>query len=150
MRDHVRSFKRDEGEVLFSPWRNSRGETIMNAFPELTKKGMRYLSGRRPVRVMREGVRPISRTKQFGSAIHELQRRDEYSHATIHCKTLYKYSLLILIRAFPSEGRTTWVRRYCNISKGSNAYCTTCTSRYVLVRTVNLTCEMTRQARFPM
>jgi hypothetical protein len=28
--------------------------------------------------------------------------------------TLYKYSLLNPIRAFPSEGRTTWVRRYCN------------------------------------
>jgi hypothetical protein len=60
------------------------------------------------------------------------------------------YSLLIQTRAFPSEGRTTWVRRYCNISKGSNAYCTTSTSRYVQVRTVSLTSQMTRQARFPM
>jgi hypothetical protein len=25
------------------------------------------------------------------------------------------YSLLILIRAFPLEGRTTWARRYYNI-----------------------------------
>jgi hypothetical protein len=46
------------------------------------------------------------------------------------------YSLLVLIRAFPSEGRTTWVRRYCNTSKGR--------------RTANLTSQMTRQARFPM
>jgi hypothetical protein len=28
------------------------------------------------------------------------------------------YMLLILIRAFPSDGRTTWVRRLCSISKG--------------------------------
>jgi hypothetical protein len=46
---------------------------------------------------------------------------DEYSLATVHCRTLYMYSLLILIRAFPSDGRTTWVRRYCNVSKGSDA-----------------------------
>jgi hypothetical protein len=26
------------------------------------------------------------------------------------------YSLLIPIRAFPSEGRTSWVRRYCNLA----------------------------------
>jgi hypothetical protein len=32
---------------------------------------------------------------------------DEYSHATVHFRTLYKYSLLISIRAFPSDGRTT-------------------------------------------
>jgi hypothetical protein len=37
---------------------------------------------------------------------------DEYSHLTIHYMTLYRYSLLIPIRAFPTEGRTTWVRRY--------------------------------------
>jgi hypothetical protein len=47
---------------------------------------------------------------------------DQYSHATVHCMTLYMYSLLIIIRAFPSEGRTTWVRRYYNISKGFDAY----------------------------
>jgi hypothetical protein len=69
---------------------------------------------------------------------------DEYSHATVHYITLYKYSLLIQIRAFSSDGCTTWVRRYCNISKGFDAYCTTSTSRYVLVRTVNLTSQMTR------
>jgi hypothetical protein len=39
---------------------------------------------------------------------------DEYNHAKVHCMTLYKYSLLIPIRAFPSEGRTTWVGRYPN------------------------------------
>jgi hypothetical protein len=60
------------------------------------------------------------------------------------------YSLLIPIRAFPSEGRTTWVRRYWNISKGSDAYCTASTSRDVHVRTDNLTSHTTRQARFPM
>jgi hypothetical protein len=46
---------------------------------------------------------------------------DEYSLATVHCMTLYRYSLLIPIRAIPSDGRThvgTWVRRYCNIHKG--------------------------------
>jgi hypothetical protein len=75
---------------------------------------------------------------------------DEYCPAIVHYKTLYMFSLLIPIRAFPSEGRTTWVCRYCNISKGSCAYCTTITSRYVQVRTVNLTSQMTRQARFPM
>jgi hypothetical protein len=69
---------------------------------------------------------------------------DEYSLATVHCKTLYMYSLLIPIRAFPSDGRTTWVRRYWNIHKGSYAYCTTSNSRYVQVRTVNLTSQMTR------
>jgi hypothetical protein len=31
--------------------------------------------------------------------------------------TLYIYSLLIPIRAFPSEGRTTWVRRYSNLAR---------------------------------
>jgi hypothetical protein len=59
------------------------------------------------------------------------------------------YSLLILILAFPSEGRTTWVRRYCNISKGFDAYYTS-TSRYIHARTISLTSQMTRQARFPM
>jgi hypothetical protein len=43
---------------------------------------------------------------------------DEYSHAaTTHCMTLYKYSLLNLIRAFPSEGRRSWVRRYCKLAR---------------------------------
>jgi hypothetical protein len=36
------------------------------------------------------------------------------------------------------------------ISEGFDAYCTTSTSRYVHVRTINLTSEMTRQASFPM
>jgi hypothetical protein len=27
------------------------------------------------------------------------------------------YSLLIPIRDFPSEGRTTWARRYCNLAR---------------------------------
>jgi hypothetical protein len=54
------------------------------------------------------------------------------------------YLLLIPIRAFPLDGRTTWVRRYCNIHKGFDAYCTTITSRYVHVRTVNLTSQKTR------
>jgi hypothetical protein len=54
------------------------------------------------------------------------------------------YSLLIPIRAFPSDGCTTWVRRYCNISMDSDAYCTTNTSRYVQVRTINLTSHITR------
>jgi hypothetical protein len=31
---------------------------------------------------------------------------DEYSHATLHYMTLYKYSLLIPIRAFPTDGRS--------------------------------------------
>jgi hypothetical protein len=35
---------------------------------------------------------------------------DEYSPATVYCSTLYMYSLLIPIRDFPSDGRTTWVR----------------------------------------
>jgi hypothetical protein len=62
---------------------------------------------------------------------------DEYIHAIVHYITLYNYSLLITIRAFPSEGRTMWVRRYCNIAR-------------VLMRNVNLTSHMTRQARFPI
>jgi hypothetical protein len=69
---------------------------------------------------------------------------DEYSHATVHCGTLYMYSLVIPIRVFPSDGRTTWVHRYCNIQRGSDAYCTTITSRYVQVRTFNLTSQKTR------
>jgi hypothetical protein len=77
-----------------------------------------------------------------------LNRCDEYSHATVHCRTLYRYSLLIPIRAFPSDGGTTWVRRYCNIHKGSDAYCTTNTSWYVQVRTLNLTSQMTRLSEF--
>jgi hypothetical protein len=62
--------------------------------------------------------------------------------------TLYIYSLLNPIRAFPSDGRTTWVRRYCNIHKGFDAYCTTNTSWYVQVRTFNLTSHMTRLSEF--
>jgi hypothetical protein len=69
---------------------------------------------------------------------------DEYRPTTVHCSTWYMCSLLIPIRAFPSDGRTTWVRRNCNIHKGSYAYCTTSTSRYAHVRTVNLTSHMTR------
>jgi hypothetical protein len=42
----------------------------------------------------------------------------------------------------------TWVRRYCNIHKGVDAYSTTSTSRYVHVRTVNLTSHMTRLSEF--
>jgi hypothetical protein len=71
---------------------------------------------------------------------------DEYSSATVHYMALYMYSLLIPIRAFPSDGRTTWVRHYCNIHKGSDAHCTTSTSRYGQVRRVNLTSQMTRQS----
>jgi hypothetical protein len=48
---------------------------------------------------------------------------DEYILATIHYMILYMDLLLIPIRVVPSEGRTTWVRRYCK-------------SRRVLVRTV--------------
>jgi hypothetical protein len=69
---------------------------------------------------------------------------DEYSHVTIHYMTLHMYSLLIPIRAFPSEGRTTYVRRYYNIRKGSDAYYTTNTSWYVQVSTINQTSQMTR------
>jgi hypothetical protein len=58
------------------------------------------------------------------------------------------YSLLILIRAFHRTDVQTWVRRYYNIHKGANAYCTTITSRYVHVRTVNLTSQMTRLSKF--
>jgi hypothetical protein len=58
------------------------------------------------------------------------------------------YSLLIPIRAFPSDGRTTWVRRYGNIHKGFDAYCMTNTSWYVHVRTINLTSQMTRLSEF--
>jgi hypothetical protein len=58
--------------------------------------------------------------------------------------TLYRYLLLIPNRAFPTDGRTMWVRRYCNISKDSDAYCTTNTFRYVHVRTDNLTSHKTR------
>jgi hypothetical protein len=59
--------------------------------------------------------------------------------ATVHYMTLYMYSLVILVRAFPSDGRTTWVRRYCNIRKGFDAYFTTSTSQHVQVRTFNIT-----------
>jgi hypothetical protein len=42
---------------------------------------------------------------------------DEYSHATVHCMTLYMYSLRISIRAFPQDGRIfvgTSLLQYCN------------------------------------
>jgi hypothetical protein len=42
---------------------------------------------------------------------------DEYNHATVHCMTLFMHSLLITIRAFTSEGRTTWVCRYYNLAR---------------------------------
>jgi hypothetical protein len=42
---------------------------------------------------------------------------DEYSRATIHCKTSYMYTILIPIHAFPSQRRTTWVCRYCNLAR---------------------------------
>jgi hypothetical protein len=81
-------------------------------------------------------------------------RYDEYNLVTVHCRTSYKYSLLISIRAFPSEGRITWVRRYRNIARvlmrtvlpippGTYMYAKVSTSRYV-------TSQTTRQARFPM
>jgi hypothetical protein len=65
--------------------------------------------------------------------------------------TLYKYSLLIPIRAFPSEGRTAWVRRYCNLAMRvlRRIVLPINTSMYVQVRKVNLTSQITRQARFP-
>jgi hypothetical protein len=55
-------------------------------------------------------------------AISVISRRscDEYSPTTVHSNTLYMYSLLNPIHALPSDGRTTWVRRYCNIYKGSH------------------------------
>jgi hypothetical protein len=65
--------------------------------------------------------------------------------------TLCMYSLLIPIRAFLSEGRTMWERRYCSTSKTSDAYSTTITShRYAQIRKVNLTNHTTRLARFPV
>jgi hypothetical protein len=42
---------------------------------------------------------------------------DEYSLATIHYMPLYMYSLLNTIRAFPSEGRPTWVRHCNNLAR---------------------------------
>jgi hypothetical protein len=42
---------------------------------------------------------------------------DEYSHAIVHCRTLYMYSLRIPIRAFPQDGRMlvgTSLLQYCN------------------------------------
>jgi hypothetical protein len=49
--------------------------------------------------------------------IHHPCMCDECDPATIHRKTVYMYSLLFPIRAFPSEGRTSWVRRYCNLAR---------------------------------
>jgi hypothetical protein len=69
---------------------------------------------------------------------------DEYNPVTVHYKTLYIYSLLNPIRDFPWDRRTTWVRRYYNIHKGADVYCTTNTSSYVHVRTNNLTSQVTR------
>jgi hypothetical protein len=49
-------------------------QTKMNTFPALTKKGLPYPSGRRPIRVVREGARrSFHGGKHFGNAIHELQ-----------------------------------------------------------------------------
>jgi hypothetical protein len=41
----------------------------------------------------------------------------EYGPTTVHDMTLYNHSLLNAIRAFPSEGRKTLVRRYCNLAR---------------------------------
>jgi hypothetical protein len=60
---------------------------------------------------------PILPQERWWRPVH-LVTTDEYSHAIVHCSTLHMYSLLILIRDFPSEGRTTWVRRYCNLTRG--------------------------------
>jgi hypothetical protein len=38
-------------------------QTKMNTLPAWTKEGMPYPSGRRPIRVMREGARPVSRSR---------------------------------------------------------------------------------------
>jgi hypothetical protein len=42
---------------------------------------------------------------------------DECNLVKVHYGTLYMYLLLIPVRAFPSEGCTTWVRRYCNLAR---------------------------------
>jgi hypothetical protein len=42
---------------------------------------------------------------------------DDYSLVRVHCKTLYMYSLLNLVHGIPSEGRTSWVRRYCSLMR---------------------------------
>jgi hypothetical protein len=63
---------------------------------------------------------PIRETLEFMRVlvtVTSTTRCDKYSHATLHCRTFYMYSLRILIRAFPSEGRTAWVRRYCNLAR---------------------------------
>jgi hypothetical protein len=62
----------------------------------------------------------------------------EYSHVTVHYKTLYKYSLLLQFVLFHRKDVLRgWLRRYCKSSKGTYAYCTTSTSHYVHVCTFN-------------
>jgi hypothetical protein len=62
-----------------------------------------------------------------------------------HCTgTRYEFQFVLLHRTDVH----TWVRRYCNIHKGADAYYTTTTSRYVQVRTANLTSQMTRLSEF--
>jgi hypothetical protein len=46
---------------------------------------------------------------------------DEYNPATVHCRTLYMYSLLIPIRAFSSDGRTHMGTSLLQYSLGADA-----------------------------
>jgi hypothetical protein len=78
------------------------------------------------------------------------RRCDEYNHVKVHYIKLYKYSLLNTIRAFPSEGRTTWVRRYNNLASFLMRTLLPVPPGTHKVRTLNPTNQMTRQARFPM
>jgi hypothetical protein len=75
---------------------------------------------------------------------------DEYCHAT----TVHYMKVQVLVTNFNqcfSIGRTYNVgTSVLQFSKGSNAYSITNTSRYVQVRTFNLTSETTRQTRFSM
>jgi hypothetical protein len=51
-------------------------QTKMNAFPALTKKELPYPSGRPPIRVMREGARPISRSKTFRDGVRYMNYKE--------------------------------------------------------------------------
>jgi hypothetical protein len=46
-----------------------------------------------------------------------LETPEWHKFAKTHYMIVCMYSLLIPVRAFPSERRTTWVRRYCNFAR---------------------------------
>jgi hypothetical protein len=64
---------------------------------------------------------------------------DECIYTKVHCMTLYMYSFLIPIRAFLTEGRTSWVRRYYKLL----------TTSYIVRRRYKISWRRTNGTRLP-